>query len=67
MAKVLCLMTECKYCGRKSSKYQTAGGQPVYACKKDYIVICEPYDPESLIVLEFGALAKCKHFELRED
>lgn len=44
MAKLVCSMTDCKYCGRKSSKYQQACGKPLYNCKKIVVQIYEPLD-----------------------
>lgn len=66
MAKVLCLITECKYCGQKSRVYQRADGKPFYTCKKDYIVLDEPFDIDGVIQGEAGILPSCRDFRLKD-
>ncbi len=65
MAKVLCRKTNCKYCGRKSSIYQTKNNEPFYCCKLDYVVIKQPYDADGEIYDLTGGIACCQSFELK--
>lgn len=67
MAKVLCLITECKYCGRKSRVYRRADGSPFYTCKKESIVLDTPYDTDGVIRDEIGILPSCRDFRLKDD
>ena len=66
MAKVLCTMTNCKYCGRKSSVYHTNSGHPLYTCKRETIQIRVPHDPDSDLYDLAGNLGCCMYFEVEQ-
>lgn len=65
MAKVLCSITDCKYCGRKSSIYKTNSDEPLYNCKKEVIQIRVPHDPDGDIEDLIGKTAQCMYYETK--
>lgn len=67
MAKVLCTMTDCKYCGRKSSIYTTHGGEPLFNCKKETIQIRTPHDPDHDIEDLTGKIALCMYYKVKQE
>ena len=56
-------MDDCKYCGRKSSKYHRANGLPLYCCKRETVQIRYPYDLDGDIENLTGGVACCIHYE----
>ena len=68
MAKVYCTMTDCKYCGRKSSSRELENGKPLYTCKRETVVIYEPLDWDDEYYLTYGhKQALCGAYESTED
>lgn len=66
MAKVLCNMTDCKYCGRKSSTWHRADGSPLYNCKLEVIQVAKIFDLDGEIEQLSDEIAVCRNYE-RED
>ena len=67
MAKVLCDLTDCKHCGRKSSVWHKANGQPLYNCKLDVIQIAEIFDIDGEVRQLTDEIAVCRNYERREE
>ena len=66
MAQVLCTVTSCKHCGRKSRKYTRVSGEPLWTCKLDTIVLREPFDVDNEIFDTAGLMAVCLDYEPKE-
>ncbi|RAI15320.1 MAG: hypothetical protein DKM22_04205 [Candidatus Melainabacteria bacterium] len=67
MAKVLCAMADCKYCGRKSN-YELKDHTPLYNCKRKTTVIYEPLDWDNEYFENRGHKeASCIYYETSED
>ena len=66
MAKVLCNMTDCKYCGRKSSTWHRADGSPLYSCKLEVIQIAEIFDIDGEVRATTDEIAVCRNYERKD-
>lgn len=46
--KVYCLVKDCRYRSNRKTKYTTVGGQPLFNCKREYIIINNQFDPDGV-------------------
>lgn len=66
MAKVLCTITDCKYCGRKSGIHICRNGEPLYTCKRKTIQIRKPFDMDNNLFNLVGTIAGCMFYEQKK-
>ncbi len=63
MAKVLCNMTDCKHCGRKSSVWHRNNGEPLYTCKLEVVQIAKIFDLDGEVEQLTDEIAVCRNYE----
>jgi hypothetical protein len=44
--QVYCLVKNCKHRSSRKSKYTTKGGNSLYKCKREHIIINNQFDPD---------------------
>ena len=63
MSKVYCQRTDCKWCSKRKSSTHAIGTEPLYKCKRTFLVIKPPFDWDGDIEAVAGKQAICLDYD----